>query len=160
MLFGKAGFAMMAGLYVALAPAAVIAQVAPPSQSLQGRPSALPGQTTFTFCNRAAERVYIALVYFNAQSSKWTLTAWFAREPGACGAVGTFRTGPTYYHAYSQSRRSIWPTASQTARNYCVPPVRVERTVLPGNCAPGEQLARFSELNPRTRGLTVNLNVR
>jgi uncharacterized membrane protein len=95
-----------------------------------------PAKTELTLCNKTGQNIEIALVYMDASSGRWTLSAWHKRTPGQCQSFGTVRRGLFYYHAKNE-RGAIWPNDANTDRRYCVPRTAVRRD-MQSACGQGE----------------------
>jgi uncharacterized membrane protein len=104
-------------------------------------------QTELIMCNNTGQNIQIAVAYMDAQTGRWTLSAWHNRGAGQCGSFGAIRTGLFYYHAKNE-RGAVWPNRNNTDRNYCVPSSAVRRDMTSG-CGMGELSRPF-------RGRTVN----
>lgn len=100
-------------------------------------------QTNLTFCNKTGARIFIAMVYQDPQTNRWMLSAWQNRSPGQCASAGMIKTGPLYYFAEKEGRTAFWTARANVERTYCVPPTRVRREMLGGNCAQGERSLGF-----------------
>ncbi len=115
-------------------------------------------KTDLNFCNNTGAKVFIALVYYQTQTSKWILSAWHTRNPGECKSLGTYRPGITYYYAEKEGRTAHWPSAANIDKTFCVPPGRVERTQLGGTCAQGERNVGFHGINATGASYKFNLS--
>jgi uncharacterized membrane protein len=94
-------------------------------------------RTELTFCNKTGQNIDIAVVYMDATSGRWTLSAWHKRPPGQCAVFATVRRGLFYYHAKNE-RGSVWPGADSVDRRYCVPSTAVRRDMSGSSCGQGE----------------------
>jgi hypothetical protein len=139
----------------------------PPSQSLgQGQqpqqaspPAQQANRTQVTLCNNTGARIYIALVYYQPATQRWTLSAWHARNPGECKSQGGFQQGLIYYFAEKEGGASYWPARNSVERSYCVPRNAVERTIIAGqSCAQNERLLGFRAFNANTATYRFNFN--
>lgn len=108
------------------------------------------GTTNVTFCNNTGAKIYIAMVYYEARTSRWMLSAWKTRNPGQCASSGSYRSGIIYYFAEKEGGREYWPAKARVEKTFCVPRQAVERVQLGGNCAPGERLLGFRGFNATT----------
>lgn len=103
--------------------------------------AAAQNRTDLTLCNKTGQNIQIAVAYMDAQTGRWTMSAWHNRGPGACASFGAIRTGLFYYHAKNE-RGSVWPSQANTDRRYCVPSTAVRRDMT-SQCGAGEQNRAF-----------------
>jgi len=113
-------------------------------------------RTNVTLCNNTGATIYIALVYQEARTSRWMLSAWKPRNPGQCASSGSYRSGIIYYFAEKEGGREFWPAKARVEKTFCVPRQAVERVQTGGNCAPGERLLGFRGFNATTASFKFN----
>ncbi len=99
-------------------------------------------RTELILCNKTGQSIQIAIAYQDAQTGRWTLSAWHNRGPGQCGSFGNVRSGLFYYHAKNE-RNAVWPNQANTDRRYCVPSSAVRRDMANSGCGAGEQTRPF-----------------
>jgi hypothetical protein len=116
------------------------------------------GTTNVTFCNNTGAKIFIALVYYEARTSRWMLSAWKTRNPGQCASSGSYRSGIIYYFAEKEGGREYWPAKARVEKTFCVPRQAVERVQLGGNCAAGERLLGFRGFNATTANFKFNFD--
>ncbi len=109
--------------------------------ALSGSASA-QARTELIFCNKTGQNIDIAVAYMDANSGRWTLSAWHKRSPGQCATFATVRRGLFYYHAKNE-RGSVWPSSDSVDRRYCVPSSAVRRDMANSSCGQGEQTRPF-----------------
>jgi uncharacterized membrane protein len=102
---------------------------------------AAQNRTDLVFCNKTGQNIQIAVAYMDAQTGRWTMSAWHNRGAGQCGSFGAIRTGLFYYHAKNE-RGAVWPSQANTDRRYCVPSTAVRRDMT-SSCGAGEQNRAF-----------------
>jgi uncharacterized membrane protein len=120
--------------YRYLAPLVAAATLVATSAVAQNR-------TELVLCNKTGQNIQIAVAYQDAQTGRWTLSAWHNRGPGQCGSFGNVRSGLFYYHAKNE-RGAVWPNQANTDRRYCVPSTAVRRDMTSG-CGVGETTRPF-----------------
>ncbi len=96
-----------------------------------------PARTELTFCNKTGQNIDIAVVYMDAQTGRWMLSAWHKRNPGQCAVFASVRRGLFYYHAKNE-RGSVWPSADSVDRRYCVPSTAIRREMANSSCGQGD----------------------
>lgn len=104
-------------------------------------PVAAQQRTELVLCNKTGQNIQIAVAYMDAQTGRWTLSAWHNRGAGQCGSFGNIRSGLFYYHAKNE-RGAVWPNQANTDRRYCVPSSAVRRDMT-SSCGAGEQTRPF-----------------
>lgn len=137
--------------------AAVIASCFPGAQHVQAQ--AASTRTEIVLCNNTNTKIYIALVYYQSETKKWTLSAWHARNPRECKSNGRYSRGKIYYFAENEGKRVHWPAKASVERSFCVPQKRIERTVFGGGqCDGDERLLGFRPFEAAGERFTFNFN--
>lgn len=139
-----------------LAGLALGAQAAIFGALLAATPAAAQATTDLVFCNKTGAKAMIALVYMDAKSGQWTLTAWKAREPGQCGSVGAVKTGLFYFYAEKAGIDFQWPAKSQAEKTFCVPRAAVTRPTSSA-CGTDDRKLGFRGLTAEGAKYTINL---
>ena len=101
------------------------------------------GHTDLIFCNKTGAKIFIAVVYQDASTGKWTMSAWNNRDPGKCESFGSVKSGLFYYFAENEGRKSHWPSNDSVEKTYCVPAGRVKREFTGSACTTGERSLGF-----------------
>lgn len=121
--------------------------------------AAAAARTDVVLCNNTSAKIYIALVYYQAETKKWTLSAWHARNPRECKSNGRYSRGKIYYFAENEGKRAHWPAKASVERTFCVPQKRIERTVFGGGqCDGDERLLGFRPFDASGERFTFNFN--
>jgi uncharacterized membrane protein len=118
-------------------------------------PTAASAATDVVFCNKTGSPILIALVYMDQTTGAWTLSAWKARNPGACASAGAVKSGLIYYYAEKQGANYHWPAAAQVDKTFCVPRVAVTR---PSTAACGVDEKRFGFRGVVAEGAAYTVN--
>ena len=136
---------------VALAGASLVA-------GLAFTTSAALADTDVILCNKTGAKVFVALGYYEPKTSKWILSAWHTRDGGACTSAGKYRSGLIYYYAEKEGGKYHWPAQAKVDKQFCVPPGKIERTIMGGTCATGERNLGFTGTDAKGASHTINFS--